>query len=98
MEEILFIANLLIFLAFNFAMNDTPNVFRLLISFELVTFSASVLCTSSTILFQNSWGLIAACLLLVCAAAESAVLLALILRHYKKTDSILLNTYKELRG
>jgi len=42
--------------------------------------------------------MITACLLLVCAAAETAILLALVVKHYKKTEVIDLNEYHELRG
>lgn len=98
MEEILLTANILILISFGFAVEEIRNVLRFILCLEIITFAAGVLCTCGTIAFENNLGMITACLLLVCAAAETAILLALVVRHYKKTEFIDLNEYHELRG
>jgi len=98
LETIIVTANILILISFGLAMEEIKNVLRFILCLEIITFAVGVICTCITMAFSTSSGIITACILLVCAAAETAVLLALVVRNYRKKEAIELNDYRELRG
>lgn len=98
LDIILFTANILVLLSMSIAFAQVKNVLRFILCLEIITFCVGVLCAGSTGVFHTTNGVITTCVLLVGAAAETAILLALIVRNYKQTEAINLNDYRELRG
>jgi len=97
-EYIILTSNLLIIISFSFGLSKIKNVLRLILCLEIITFSIGILATSISITSGNVFGLITAAIFLVCAAAETALLLAFVVRNYNITETIKLSTYNQLKG
>jgi len=97
-EYIILTTNLLSIISFSFGMSKIKNILRLILCLEIITFSMGVLCTCISLTFGNVFGIITAVTFLVCAAAETALLLAFVIKNYNVTESIDLNTYNQLIG
>ncbi len=97
-EYIILTSNFLIIISFSFGMSEIKNALRFILCLEIITFAVGILCTCVSLMFGNVFGIITAATLLVCAAAETALLLSIIVRNYNKTESMDLNTYNQLVG
>lgn len=70
---------------------NRKNIILMLISIEIILLSLTILLLHTSILYEDIYGQIFAIFIIVIAAAESAIGLALLVNYYRLKGSIIFN-------